>query len=167
MASPRVTGTVPVVSAHSFLASCVSACRCVSSCRVTWSGPPPSSSSSSVEWSWSLPRLFADDVDLSVSWLDSAARRRAWWHGYAPPPSTVRHNLHFHRVYWHGVYNSCDILEISWNLVDAPGKFIISNAIFAHHAIFTARCYASAVLAMGLCLSVSVCPSVRHKSEFY
>ena len=27
--------------------------------------------------------------------------------------------------------------------------------------VFTARCYASAVLAMGLC------PSVRHKSEFY
>ena len=27
--------------------------------------------------------------------------------------------------------------------------------------IFTARCHASAVLAMGLCLSVSVCPSVR------
>ena len=35
--------------------------------------------------------------------------------------------------------------------------------------IFTARCYASAVLAMALCLSVcpSVCPSVRHKSVFY
>jgi len=30
-------------------------------------------------------------------------------------------------------------------------------------AIFTARCYASAVLAMGLCLCLSVC----HKSEFY
>ena len=33
----------------------------------------------------------------------------------------------------------------------------------AHNTIFTARCYASAVLAMGLCLSVCVC----HKSEFY
>jgi len=35
--------------------------------------------------------------------------------------------------------------------------------------IFTARCYASAVLAMGLCLSmsVSVCLSVSHKSELY
>ena len=31
--------------------------------------------------------------------------------------------------------------------------------------IFTARCYASAVLAMALCLSVR--PSVRHKSVFY
>ena len=31
--------------------------------------------------------------------------------------------------------------------------------------IFTARCYASAVLAMGLCPSVSV--SVCHKSVFY
>jgi len=29
--------------------------------------------------------------------------------------------------------------------------------------VYTARCYASAVLAMGLCL---VCLSVRHKSEF-
>jgi len=34
-------------------------------------------------------------------------------------------------------------------------NFIISNAIFARQAIFTARCYASAVLAMGLCLSVT------------
>jgi len=33
--------------------------------------------------------------------------------------------------------------------------------------IFTARCYASAVLAMALCLSVSVSVSVCHKSEFY
>jgi len=34
---------------------------------------------------------------------------------------------------------------------------------------FTARCYACAVLAMGQCLSVSVsvCLSVCHKSEFY
>jgi len=32
---------------------------------------------------------------------------------------------------------------------------------------FTARCYASAVLAMGLCLCLSVRPSVRHKSVFY
>jgi len=33
----------------------------------------------------------------------------------------------------------------------------------------TARCYASAVLAMALCLPVclSVCLSVRHKSVFY
>jgi len=33
--------------------------------------------------------------------------------------------------------------------------------------VFTARCYASAVLAMGLCLSVSVCvrPSVTSQSS--
>jgi len=31
--------------------------------------------------------------------------------------------------------------------------------------VFTARCYASAVLAMDKCLSVRL--SVRHKSEFY
>ena len=35
------------------------------------------------------------------------------------------------------------------------------------YLVFTARCYASAVLAMGLCLSVSICLSVCHKSEFY
>ena len=39
------------------------------------------------------------------------------------------------------------------------GKFVK----FGH--VFTARCYASAVLAMALCLSVR--PSVHHKSEFY
>ena len=39
----------------------------------------------------------------------------------------------------------------------------ISTNIYAN--IFTARCYASAVLAMALCLSVR--PSVCHKSEFY
>ena len=35
--------------------------------------------------------------------------------------------------------------------------------------VLTARCYASSVLAMVLCLSVSVCLSVcvNHKSEFY
>jgi len=37
--------------------------------------------------------------------------------------------------------------------------------------VFTARCYASAVLAMGLCpclcLCLSVCLSVCHKSKFY
>jgi len=31
--------------------------------------------------------------------------------------------------------------------------------------VFTARCYASAVLAMGLCLSVCVCPSVTSQSS--
>jgi len=34
-------------------------------------------------------------------------------------------------------------------------------------AVFTARCYAYAVLAMGLCLSVRVRVRVCHKSEFY
>jgi len=33
--------------------------------------------------------------------------------------------------------------------------------------LFTARCYASAVLAMGLCLCLSGSLSVCHKSEFY
>ena len=39
-----------------------------------------------------------------------------------------------------------------------------------YFTVFTARCYASApsaVLAMGLCLSVSVYVCVCHKSEFY
>jgi len=33
--------------------------------------------------------------------------------------------------------------------------------------LFTARCYASAVLAMGLCLSVFVSAHVCHKPVFY
>jgi len=43
------------------------------------------------------------------------------------------------------------------------------NGLTIGLTVFTARCYASAVLAMGLCLSVrpSVCLSVRHKSVFY
>ena len=45
----------------------------------------------------------------------------------------------------------------------------MSNESDLRDVSFTARCYASAVLAMALCLSVclSVCPSVRHKSVFY
>jgi len=37
------------------------------------------------------------------------------------------------------------------------------------NGFFTPRCYASAVLAIDLCLSLCVrlCPSVCHKSEFY
>jgi len=40
---------------------------------------------------------------------------------------------------------------------------LVKRRLSGNDAVFTARCYASAVLAMGLCLSVSVC----HKSEFY
>jgi len=45
----------------------------------------------------------------------------------------------------------------------------LSLASVKSRLVFTARCYASAVLAMALCLSVrlSVCLSVRHKSVFY
>ena len=39
------------------------------------------------------------------------------------------------------------------------------HAVVSVLTIFTARYYASTVLAMALCLSV--CPSIRHKSEFY
>ena len=47
-------------------------------------------------------------------------------------------------------------------LVAQPGRLTLR---FTVHLVFTARCYASAVLAMGLCLCLSV--SVCHKSEFY
>ena len=48
-----------------------------------------------------------------------------------------------------------------------PPKSISQMA--SQSVVFTARCYASAVLAMALCLSVrpSVCLSVRHKPVFY
>ena len=47
-------------------------------------------------------------------------------------------------------------------------KWVLLNEATAS-VIFTARCYASAVLAMGLCpcLSVSVFVSVCHKPVFY
>ena len=49
-----------------------------------------------------------------------------------------------------------------------PHAHRANNPTFDCHILidcFTARCYASALLAMGLCLSVSV--SVCHKSVFY
>ena len=50
-------------------------------------------------------------------------------------------------------------------LIDAPIQMSccsLTYKVFVN-THFTARCYASAVLAMGLCLCLSVC----HKSEFY
>ena len=45
----------------------------------------------------------------------------------------------------------------------------LSLAPVKFRLVFTARCYASAALAMGLCMSVCLCLSVCvcHKSEFY
>ena len=48
-----------------------------------------------------------------------------------------------------------------------PHNVDFMSLLYLYPAVFTARCYASAVLAMGLCLCPSVCPSVCHKSEFY
>jgi len=42
---------------------------------------------------------------------------------------------------------------------------IIKFQNFRYSIIFTARCYASAVLAMGLCLSVCLCLSVTSRSS--
>jgi len=58
---------------------------------------------------------------------------------------------------------------------DSPGKMDekLKSENMQKRTVFTVRCYASAVLAMGLCLSVrlsvrrSVLPSVRDKSVFY
>jgi len=70
-----------------------------------------------------------------------------------------------------------EIWSFSLLLLSQPAKRVkinVQHQFSAHVAIdvaccvvFTARCYASAVLAMGLCLSVPVCLSVCHKSEFY
>jgi len=59
--------------------------------------------------------------------------------------------LYVDLVYIGCVYLLFNILEMSYTVVYA--------------LVFTARCYASAVLAMALCLSVRL--SVRHKSVFY
>ena len=52
-----------------------------------------------------------------------------------------------------------------WADFERPFQPAHRSAPRSRSIVFTARCYASAVLAMGLCLSV--CLSVRHKSEFY
>ena len=48
---------------------------------------------------------------------------------------------------------------------DDAVKRVVFHSVCKIRVLFTARSYASALLAMGLCLSV--CPSVRHKSVFY
>jgi len=56
------------------------------------------------------------------------------------------------------------ILAVSF-LLFIVCKFI--DYVLRLTVFITARCYASAVLAMGLCPSVSVCLSVCHKPVFY
>ena len=46
---------------------------------------------------------------------------------------------------------------ISWAICKSAPRSRQITTSAPHHSVFTARCYASAVLAMGLCLSVSVC----------
>jgi len=54
---------------------------------------------------------------------------------------------------------------ISWAICKhAPRSRQITTPA-PHHSVFTARCYASVVLAMGLCLSVCVYPSVTSRSS--
>jgi len=52
-------------------------------------------------------------------------------------------------------------------MVTVPIKWVnpIPNNVTKRAQVCTARCYASAVLAMGLCLSVSVCLSVTSQSS--
>ena len=68
--------------------------------------------------------------------------------------------------------NSLVLKRWKCNIVSAiPSKYPVKPAhntfqpSISPEAVFTARCYASAVLAMALC--PSVCLSVRHKSQFY
>jgi len=50
-----------------------------------------------------------------------------------------------------------------------PPCAVLALCDYSNKQVFTARCYASAVLAMGLCPSVCVCVclSVCHKPVFY
>ena len=50
-------------------------------------------------------------------------------------------------------------------LSPVPVRSAVKSLSSSSSTLFTARCYASAVLAVGLCLSVCVC--VCHKWEFY
>jgi len=82
------------------------------------------------------------------------------------------------RIFGSSCKSSSDYIKICTGLHNIKGlvekrhcSFIdklISDVRFSN-LLFTARCYASAVLAMALCLSVclSVRLSVRHKSVFY
>ena len=80
---------------------------------------------------------------------------------------------------WEGFVNR-QVLSLqgkSERVVDVDGAWWINRRWCDRHrkwrSVFTARCYASAVLAMGLCPSVSVsvsvcvCLSVCHKPVFY
>ena len=58
------------------------------------------------------------------------------------------------------------ILHVSLKFIGHLNVLLCSSLFFAVlFFIFTARYYASVVLAMALC--PSVCPFVRHKSVFY
>ena len=59
--------------------------------------------------------------------------------------------------------------EVKADISTQKSEFEMSDYLKQVRCLFTARCYASAVLAMGLCLCLclSICPSVCHKSEFY
>ena len=100
-----------------------------------------------------------------------------WCTPYCPVPSVLRHC-------WLGVRNSIRPEKNKWpgvgaviclergvdclhkvQLMPLHPKTPSSLASFKSRLVFTARCYASAVLAMALC--PSVCLSVRHKSESY
>ena len=63
------------------------------------------------------------------------------------------------------IIHSCSWLDAAVNSVDSTfdGGFETTW----NCSIFTARCYASAVLAMGLCPSVCLSVSVCHKPVFY
>ena len=72
------------------------------------------------------------------------------------------------------ISNTTDILFYCFRkktaLLTASQKRIpdlFSYSMSMHCPIFTARCYASAVLAIGLCPSVCVCLSLCHKPVFY
>ena len=58
------------------------------------------------------------------------------------------------RIFEHRIRQQIEIDDMQFGFMKGKGTT---------DAIFTARCYASAILAMGLCLCLSVC----HKSEFY
>ena len=61
-----------------------------------------------------------------------------------------------------------DAMRTSTSELSASDQLTPSSLLIIMAGSFiTARCYASAVLAMGLCPSVCVCLSVCHKPVFY
>jgi len=85
-------------------------------------------------------------------WVKKKLKSVNIWRSYKQERDCLMHFLRLLAVCWPDAQSAWDNHVLACNFAKCS-------------PIFTARCYASAVIAMGLCLSVRL--SVRHKSVFY